>query len=261
MKLGLLRAGASREIRAISLSVEPPIRELSIQAQPNDVTCGPTCLQAVYGFWGDDLEIETVISEVSQLSTRGTLAVLLGQHALKRGYRATLYTYNLEVFDPTWFEAPDRLHQRLALRHEARAGERMRFTIEAYQSYLELGGEVRFRPLDRILLDELLAEGPVLTGLSATYLYGTAREVDNGETIEFDDIRGDAAGHFVVLKGYDAGSDRVAVADPLQTNPLAGPGHHYSVPSELLMGAIMLGVVTYDGNLLVIQPSDPAGTS
>ncbi len=241
--------------------MERPIFDFSIQAQPNDVTCGPTCLQAVYGFWDDHLEMDAVISEVSQLSTRGTLAVLLGQHALRRGYRVTLYTYNLEVFDPSWFDAPERLSERLAQRYEARAGERLRFAIEAYQEYLALGGEVRFRPLDRALLAELLAEGPVLTGLSATYLYGTPREVDNGETIEFDDIRGDAAGHFVVLKGYDPGADRVAVADPLQSNPLAGPGHHYSVPSELLMGAIMLGVVTYDGNLLVIQPPAPGGDS
>ena len=35
-----------------------------------------------------------------------TLAVLLGCHALRRGYEATIYTFNLQVFDPTWFEEP-----------------------------------------------------------------------------------------------------------------------------------------------------------
>jgi hypothetical protein len=40
--------------------------------------------------------------------------------------------------------------------------------------------------------------------LSATYLYQTKREFDN----EYDDIRGNPVGHFVVICGYYARSDR-----------------------------------------------------
>ncbi len=31
---------------------------------------------------------------------------MLGNHALRRGYHAHIYTYNLNVFDPTWFKYP-----------------------------------------------------------------------------------------------------------------------------------------------------------
>jgi len=37
--------------------------------------------------------------------TGGTLAVNLANHALRRGYRALIVTYNLTVFDPSWFRA------------------------------------------------------------------------------------------------------------------------------------------------------------
>lgn len=77
---------------------------LDIHAQPNDETCGPTCLQAVYQYYDDLIPLQEVIDQVITLRTGGTLGVMLGNHALSRGYQATLYTYNLMMFDPTWFQ-------------------------------------------------------------------------------------------------------------------------------------------------------------
>jgi len=59
-------------------------------------------------------------------------------------------------------------------------------------------------------------------------------------------------GHFVVLHGYDADTDSVLVADPLHENAFGS--HNYRVGMLRLLGAILLGVLTYDGNLLVIAP-------
>src|SRR5687767_8185806 len=75
-----------------------------IQAQPDEVTCGPTCLQALYSYYNDPVPLKEVVQGVKKLKTGGTLAVMLGNHALKRGYKAHIYTYNLNVFDPTWFK-------------------------------------------------------------------------------------------------------------------------------------------------------------
>ena len=61
---------------------------LEISGQPDDTTCGPTCLHAVYRYYGDAIPLRQVIAEVKSLSGGGTLAVLLGNHALSRGYRA-----------------------------------------------------------------------------------------------------------------------------------------------------------------------------
>jgi hypothetical protein len=92
---------------------------------------------------------------------------------------------------------------------------------------------------------------PVLTGLSATYLYGCARET--GEyTLREDDVRGVPTGHFVVLCGYDRESREILVADPHQENPLFR-SHYYEVSVDRALGAILLGIITYDANLLILE--------
>ena len=231
---------------------------LDILPQPDDTTCGPTCLHAVYGFYGDALDLHRVISEVTPLASGGTLGVFLGIHALRRGYSATLHTYNLELFDPTWFESDDLdLTALLTEQAEVKPGARLRQTTPAYLEFLALGGQIRFEELSPGLIRRRLSTGrPILTGLSATYLYGCAREVDEGGILRYDSVRGEPTGHFVVVHGYDAETDSVLLADPLFENAFGS--HNYRVDVVRLMGAIMLGVLTYDGNLLVIEPRDGA---
>jgi hypothetical protein len=61
----------------------------------------------------------------------------------------------------------------------------------------------------------------------------------------------------VVLSGYRKESRRVQVADPLVPNPMAG-GRYYDVDIYRLVCAIMLGILTYDGNLLIIGKKQTA---
>lgn len=241
----------------------PPPR-LRILPQPDDTTCGPTCLHAVYRFWGDELELAQVIQEVVPLESRGTLAVLLACHALRRGYRATIYTYNLHVFDPSWFDPGGRggagLAERLRAQGRVKRDRKLRFATEAYLEFLSLGGRLRFRELTLDLIrTHLKAEKPILTGLSATYLYGCPREREaevGGGRMVYDDVRGHPTGHFVVLSEYHPESQEVVVADPLGDNPRFG-GQYYRVGIQRVLGAILLGVLTYDANFLVIEPPPP----
>lgn len=234
---------------------------LPILAQPDDTTCGPTCLQAVYSYFEDELPLDQVIGEITRLEDGGTLAVMLACHALRRGYRATIYTYNLTVFDPTWFDGEEseclaRLPDRLEAQAVARGEPKLRIATEAYIEFLDLGGRVRFQDLTPGLIRKHLKRRvPILTGLSSTYLYHCARERDDKGVSVYDDIGGGPMGHFVVLCGLDTKSRAVEVADPLQGNPGYGE-HRYSVPLERLVGAIMLGVLTYDANMLIIEPAD-----
>jgi hypothetical protein len=230
---------------------------LEILAQPTDETCGPACLHAVYRFLEDPLPLERVVDEVTRLGTGGTLAAYLGVHALERGYRATIYTYNLELFDPTWFSGSQgAIEQHLLEQLEVKSSKRRLVTAtEAHLEYLAAGGSVHFEELSPDLVRRILSRGvPIMTGLSATYLYGCAREVyDTEGRSTYDPIGGFPTGHFVVLHGYDPGTDSVLVADPFHGNPLSD-GHTYRVGIVRLLGAIMLGVLSYDGNLLVIEP-------
>jgi hypothetical protein len=228
--------------------------ELQILPQPDESTCGPTCLQAVYRYHGHDVPLERVIAEVRPVATGGTLAVLLACHALRNGFSAVIYTYNVTLFDPTWFEEPARIPERLVAQMDMKSGNpRLQEATPAYLEFLSLGGEIRFRDLTPALLREYLRRGvPVLTGLSATYLYQCARE----RGTDYDDVAGEPVGHFVVLSGYDPETREVLVADPLHDNPLFG-SRYYRVGVDRLISAILLGVVTYDANLLILRPRAP----
>lgn len=225
--------------------------KLHIPRQPDLATCGPTCLQAVYRYHGDPISLEEVVRGVASLEGGGTLGVLLACHALERGYRALLYTYNLRIFDPTWFGLlPWEMRERLGRRIQAKEGKKLRLASEAYLRFLEMGGEVRMDDLSPGLIREHLDRGkPILTGLSATYLYRAPRELG----IHDDDIRGDAQGHFVVLAGYDGEKKHVLVADPLGGTQWVRDSQ-YPVGMDRLVTAILLGVLTYDANLLVLEP-------
>ena len=59
---------------------------IKIAPQPTDCSCGPTTLQAMYTHLGLEISIEQLISEVECVDNGGTLAVLLGIDAIKRGF-------------------------------------------------------------------------------------------------------------------------------------------------------------------------------
>jgi hypothetical protein len=229
-------------------------RPFSILPQPDGTTCGPTCLHAVYQHYGDRLSLDRVIREVPALKQGGTLAVFLACHALRRGYHARIYTFNLKVFDPSWFDGRQRVDLRAKLVAQAKQkhSPKLRRATKGYLEFLDLGGEIHFEDISRSLIrDALVHDRPILTGLSATYLYRMPRE--HGETGREDDIRGVPCGHFVVLCSYNRKKREVLVADPLDPNPLA-KGHVYSIGVDRAIGAILLGVLTYDANMLIIEP-------
>ncbi len=223
-----------------------------IEPQPDTTTCGPTCLHAVYRHFGHEIALETVIEEIHRLDHGGTLDVFLANHALGKGFKATIHTYNLDVFDPSWFARPGiDLAERLRAQMEVKQDSRLAIASEGYLEFLRLGGRIVFEDLSRSLLRRLLRNRqPVLTGLSATYLYRAMREW--GPDDQDDDIRGHPVGHFVLLTGYERETRTVLVADPMAGNPLGS--QTYSVAIDRVIGAILLGVLTYDANLLVIRP-------
>ncbi len=218
--------------------------------QPDDVTCGPTCLAKVYRFYGYEKDVAEVITETPRNPDGGTMAVNLGISAMKNGFQPTIYPYGLRIFDPTWRRLDrKRLIEKLGLRMAAVTSKRLKRAIAAYVAYLNLGGRIRFAELTKKLLVSTLRGGdPILTGLSATYLYGTPREREE----RYDDIGGESAGHFVVVRGYYPATDRFVVADPFPNVPMSKSGR-YSVAAERLLAAILLGDGTYDAVLLVLH--------
>ena len=190
-----------------------------IQPQPDDVTCGPTCLHAVYRYYGDPVPLTDVVDSVPQIKGGGTLAVLLGCDALTRGYTATLYTYNLLAFDPTWF-VPERqdLVAKLRAQIKVRRSPRLRIACEAYVRFLELGGQVEMVDLTASLLRRYLdRDQPIIAGLSSTWLYRAMRERIHS-TID-DDLHGVPGGPLHRDFGLRPSGANRSGGRPLPTQP------------------------------------------
>ena len=228
--------------------------ELNILPQPDDTSCGPTSLHAVYQYYNLDVELAQLIADISSLETGGTLAVYLGIDALRRGMDATIYTYNLKMFDPTWDGLDSSiLIDKLEQQQEIKKKKRFLQASHAYITFLRQGGWIIFNQLSPELLENTLQRSiPILTGLSATYLYNSMRETNRGKRSYYDDITGEPSGHFVVLTDYIP-TNLVRIADPYSGNPLCG-SQYYTMPVQRLIYAILLGSMTYDANLLIVQP-------
>jgi hypothetical protein len=248
MDTSLVRPARSSPIKRGEFRL--PLRTLP---QPDETTCGPTCLHAVYCYWGDSEPLEQVIARNFAMQEGGTFAVFLACDALRKGYRATIYTYNLMVFDPTWFGRGNLdIVERLQRQREIKLDHRLQQVTPGYIEFLKLGGRLRFLDLSPTLIHRVLRRRfPIITGLSSTYLYHSSREY--GETDTKDDVRGVPSGHFVVIAGYNAARRRVLIVDPYEPHPY-GSAHEYWISIDRAVGAVLLGIVTHDANLLIIHP-------
>ncbi len=204
-------------------------KSLIIHSQPDNTSCGATCLHAIYNYYGDTISLEEVVKEVEQFEDGGgTFSVVLANHALRRGYKTTMYVYNLNLFDPSWFrgrrDIAEKLRQQISMK---KVNKKFTLATETYIEYIELGGELRFEDLNTSLLRTYLSKGvPMLAGLSSTYLYRSKRE-DPIKNIP--DEMGEPCGHFVVLHGIHSDNKRILVADSYVPNPVANV-HYYSIP-------------------------------
>src|SRR3970040_1865561 len=146
------------------MDIELPI---TIQPQPDDITCGPTCLHAVLNYYGDRISLDDVLDSIRMLKEGGTLAVFLACAALKRGYKATIYTYNLQMFDPSWFSSPDiNIAERLQRQTKVKQNKKLETATRGYLEFLERGGKLRFTDLNTRLLRSIIRRKmPLLTGL------------------------------------------------------------------------------------------------
>src|SRR3569623_1233707 len=125
--------------------------------QPDETTCGPTCLYSLYRYWGEEETLDEVVERAGRLEMGGTFAVFLACDALRKGYRATIYTYNLNVFDPTWFGNPkidiaERLQQQLKVKMDYR----LQHATAGYLEFLKLGGRLRLMDMSHGLIHRIL---------------------------------------------------------------------------------------------------------
>jgi len=232
-------------------------------AQPDDTSCGPTCLSQVMAFYGEATDVAHLSSRVQRNPDGGTQAVHLAGLALELGYDVRLYPFGVQVFDPTWWDlGADALEGRLEARaHRLRvdgAAPHLVDEVLAWQGCLRAGARVDFREPNPSLLVSILDRGhPIIAGLNATWLYREARcRPDDNED---DDIGGWPVGHFVVVRGYTGRGKHFHILDPSDEaaphlHPAGAARGTYPLPADRLTHAILLGDSTRDAVVVEIWP-------
>lgn len=226
-------------------------RKIEILPQPTESTCGPTCLHSVYSYLGSEFDLQALIEEIPETESGGTFSVILALHALRNGFAASIYSYNLKTFDPTWEGlSSEAIASKLETRLHRTRSPKARANLQAYVDFLKEGGTLSFEELTPALLKRILKKDtPIIAGLSSTHLYRDSRLNKDGDP---DDVHGDPEGHFVVISNWNASEKQFIVADPYRKNPVSA-GQIYGVGVHRLINSILLGIVTYDANMLVIQ--------
>src|SRR5690606_42059421 len=118
---------------------------------------GPAYLHAAYRYYAAAIALDRVIADSRIVSEGGTLDCFLAHHALERASRVTLYTYNLALFDPSWFALrPEAIRQKLIAQARAKRTAKLRLATRGYVEFLDRGGRLRLRDLEARLLRRLL---------------------------------------------------------------------------------------------------------
>jgi hypothetical protein len=210
----------------------------------------PDLLAQVYRFLGYERAVDEVISDTRRNADGGTLGVYLGISALRNGFRPTIYTYNLRIFDPTWRRlSPPEISGKLRERRRFVRSRRLKRAIAAYVEYLGMGCRVPvFRARCGFLVGLLQTGHPILTGFERNVPLWVRSRTQRGVRRRF---AASPRGISSSCAGYYPRSDRFVVRDPSSNIPFSRNGK-YTVEARRLIAAILLGDVTYDANLLVL---------
>src|SRR5262245_29372733 len=112
-------------------------------AQPDECSCGPTCLLQVYRYYGDLMPFDELCEGITRHADGGTLAVHLASAALHQGYEARITSWNYRLFDPTWARLETgALRAKLRARAAVSRDRKRRGALLAYDDFLCEGGKL-----------------------------------------------------------------------------------------------------------------------
>lgn len=149
----------------------------------------------------------------------GTFMPYLGLYAMNAGFKSTITTHNINVFDPTWFKLSTKeINSKLERRSKEKdvPHEYQKESV-AYSKYLAAGGGLKFdyiRP--ELLIKNLDQKKPIILDVCSTMLHIKHRK--NRVADEYSDVSGMPMYHAIVVsgfvKGQSAKDDKFIIVDP-----------------------------------------------
>lgn len=223
--------------------------------------CGPACLFAIFKHYNiDNITEEEIILLASKKSFKQRdWLYRLGTVAQKEGLKTSTITLSTSIIDLSWRKLKiadllEKLKKRKLwfnkisrnlkiVSPEYLAEHELQINIaelEAMIEYIKQGGLIKLQPLTlRIIKRSIDQDKYIIAALDATIAFSLSRIFKN----KFDDIKGSAWGHLVVINGYN--NNKLKVVNPSRRYT----GSYYDwLDSDMVVEAI----VRRDRNVLII---------
>lgn len=209
--------------------------------QPTNNSCSQSSLAMLLSYHGESITPEEIMNIVpvrkrDDGTDWGTINQDLANWCINKGYKVTLYTADLGIIDMSWKDLEtEQQVERMELAKETRnypslGKEPSSIYVQTYIDFLKLGGKLIIEPFFTTrIIDEAIAQSPVLACVFAPTLYKKGRQTDIGlRTSKPDDINGNMVNHSIVIV-KKLPNDNYLIADPWQE-----PGYAEIEPEHLL---------------------------
>lgn len=231
--------------------------------QPTNNSCGQASLAMLLSYYDKQLTPEAIMDIIPVRKNAkgedwGTLNQDLAIWCLSQGFDVVMHSADFQILDTSWAGLPhDELLQRLISVKGHRdvpslGKEFSELYTESYIDFLNAGGELYVHQyLSEKLLDDFLAEGPMIVCVCVNVFYGEGRTKDLETPAlrksQTDDINGGLYGHAVVVHGKNNDGDYM-IADPWKE-----PGF-YTVNADKLIGAMYAAQIDTDTSMFGLKP-------
>lgn len=215
--------------------------------KPDEETCGAVSIVNVLKNFGVEASLQSVLEKLGVTAEDKTHAPQLAICLSQLGMDTAVISNSPFVTPPDWRglssnQVTPRLEQRVKLLKEEQASPS---TTEASGEvaflknsefllrYLQSGGKLEVAPITQNLVDRFLDQGYLLiAGCTDSELWGKLKVP---HSLEFDDIRGRAGGHFVVVFGKD-NDGKYLISDPYPTG--ISESGNYSIDGNILISSL-----------------------
>ncbi len=233
--------------------------EVPLMVQSSSSNCVQTSTSQFLSFYGIHDSPETIEAVVpvrasAEGKPMGTLFADIGTWLIKtKRLSVTMHVFDTQIIDRSWTSmTQDEIKQEVSMMQKQGVSTARTpyapLLIDAYTSFLKVGGELNITKCTNDLLQKLLQKGPILAIISFNYMYDYHRASYNTDTKEYeaDTIDGKAIEHAVVITGY---KDR----SYYYNDPDSEKGGQHTVKDDVLIGAICTAQLNSDNYLLTIE--------
>jgi len=199
-------------------------------------SCGPVCLLNIYTHLQLPITLEQIFKDLHITESDNTYLPQLARHSLTLKLDSVILSSNPFTVSPAWKDKSKKEIITL-LKSWVTHNNKDEWMLAAVflLFFLQEGGNLQIVDLSTAIIDEYLDKGYLLLSCIEESWLWEKRKVIN--KVEYDDIKGHARGHFVVVYGKE--NDNYLVSDPYPTHIKGREGLYEINKQKLLVSTLV----------------------